>query len=254
MTGASVNERGFTAVALLGLTLVPLGQVHVAFGVVGAALCLWCVVAGRRSRSRNAVRLGTLAPILDLVGAFGIPFAMWLTIGAMWLASLRWNFLAPAIGWLPAVRAGPLVWWSTLGIVVGAPIGIVIWFRSTDRIPEMTTDLMDLAREVPTAGLALAGVTFVTVNSLIEEMAYRGVAFEGASSIASPPLAIVSQAVAFGTFHVSGIPSGAPGVVLAFIYGLTLGWIRHISGGLLFPIVAHIVADAAILTLVLVMI
>jgi hypothetical protein len=37
-------------------------------------------------------------------------------------------------------------------------------------------------------------------------------------------------------------------------YGLALGWIRHISGGLLFPIVAHIVADAAILTLVLVMI
>ncbi len=97
-------------------------------------------------------------------------------------------------------------------------------------------------------------MTFVTVNSLVEEIAYRGIAFEGASSIASPPLAIVSQAVAFGTFHVSGIPSGGPGVVLALLYGLALGWIRHISGGLVFPIVAHVVADAAILTLVLVMI
>jgi len=45
-----------------------------------------------------------------------------------------------------------------------------------------------------------------------------------------------------------------PRVVLAFIYGLSLGWILHISGGLTFPIVAHILADAAISTLVLMMI
>ena len=139
-------------------------------------------------------------------------------------------------------------------LLLAAPIGILLWFRSSDQIPEMTAELMDLARDLPTAGLVLAGVTFVTVNSVIEEMGYRGIAFEGASSIASPPLAIVSQAVAFGTFHVSGIPTGGPGVVLAFTYGLALGWIRHMSGGLLFPIVAHIVADAAILTLVLMMI
>ena len=249
-----MTERGSTALALVGLTLVPLGQIHVAFGVFGAALCLWCVVVGRRSRYWNAVRIGTLALLLAVVGAFGIPFAMWLAIGAMWLTSRRWNLLAPAVGWLPAGRARSVVWWSTLGVAVGAPIGILIWFRSTDRIPEMTVDLIDLARELPPAGLALAGVTFVAVNSLIEEMAYRGIAFEGAISIATAPLAIVSQAVAFGTFHVSGIPSGGPGVLLAFTYGLALGWIRHISGGLVFPIVAHIVADAAILTLVLVMI
>jgi membrane protease YdiL (CAAX protease family) len=53
---------------------------------------------------------------------------------------------------------------------------------------------------------------------------------------------------------VSGIHSGGPGVVLGLIYGLALGWLRHTSGGLLFPIVAHIMTDAAILTLVLMMI
>ena len=171
----------------------------------------------------------------------------------MWLASRNWRVLRPAAGWLPPGRGNPAVWWSTLGVVVAAHIGLLIWFRSVDRMSEVTTDLMDLARDLPFVLFWLAGVLFVTANSVIEEMAYRGIAFDGARLIAAPLWAIGSQAIAFGTFHVNGVPSGLAGVVLALAYGLALGLIRHMSGGLRYPIIGHIVADGAILTRVLVM-
>ena len=232
---------------------MPLGQIHLAFGVVGSSLCLLAVVTGARSQFPYAVRIATLALILAAVGASGLPFAIWLAVGVIWLASRRWGVLRPAAGWLPAGRGKPAVWLSTVGIVVAAPIGLLIWFRYVDQLPEVTTDLMEVARDLPLAVLLLAGLMFVMVNSVIEEVAYRGITFEGANSIATPPWAIASQAVAFGTFHVSGVPSGLVGVVLALAYGLALGLIRQMSGGLRFPIVGHIVADAAILTFVLVM-
>jgi membrane protease YdiL (CAAX protease family) len=248
-----VTGKGATITALIGLTLVPLGQIHLAFGVVGSSLCLLAVITGARSQFHYAVRIATLALILAAIGATGLPFAIWVAVVVMWLASRRWGILRPAAGWLPAGRGKPAVWWLTAGIVVAAPIGLFIWFRSVDRMPEMTTDLMDVARDLPFSVLLLAGVIFVTVNSVIEEVAYRGIAFEGADSITTPRWAIASQAIAFGTFHVSGVPSGLAGVVLALAYGLVLGLIRHMSDGLRFPIVGHIAADAAILTLVLVM-
>jgi uncharacterized protein len=54
------------------------------------------------------------------------------------------------------------------------------------------------------------------------------------------------QAVAFGALHVAGFPAGAIGVVIAAGYGLVLGTLRMITGGLRYPIVAHVCADLTI--------
>ena len=56
------------------------------------------------------------------------------------------------------------------------------------------------------------------------------------------------QAVLFGLVHYHGIPSGLAGVVLCFIYGYLSGLLADIGGGLLYPVVAHTIADYFILS------
>lgn len=59
------------------------------------------------------------------------------------------------------------------------------------------------------------------------------------------------QAVAFATLHfLTGIPRGAGGIALAFVYGLLLGILRRRSGGMVVPVVAHTVTDLAIVWIV----
>ena len=87
--GRRVTEKGATATALIGLTLVPLGQVHIAFGVVGSMLGPFAVVVGSRFHFPYAVRIATLTLILATIGASGLPFALWLAVGVIWLASRK---------------------------------------------------------------------------------------------------------------------------------------------------------------------
>lgn len=54
----------------------------------------------------------------------------------------------------------------------------------------------------------------------------------------------------FGCGHLHGYPPGPLGAVLAGLYGLGLGWLRVFSGGLGWPVVARVVADATLFTLV----
>ncbi|MBN9166016.1 MAG: CPBP family intramembrane metalloprotease [Myxococcales bacterium] len=63
--------------------------------------------------------------------------------------------------------------------------------------------------------------------------------------------AIVLQAASFGLQHAWGFPRGPVGVVLAGGWAVMLGLLRRHSGGLLSPILAHVVADATIAVLVL---
>ena len=55
----------------------------------------------------------------------------------------------------------------------------------------------------------------------------------------------------FGLQHAWGFPRGPVGVVLAGGWAVMLGLLRRHSGGLLSPILAHVVADATIAVLVL---
>jgi hypothetical protein len=53
--------------------------------------------------------------------------------------------------------------------------------------------------------------------------------------------------------HVHGFPRGVSGVVLAGAWGGMLGKLRQRAGGLLAPVLAHIVADATIASIIILM-
>jgi hypothetical protein len=236
--------------ALAGLVFTPLGQVYLPIGILGAFLSLVVLVGWRWHRDDYALRTAILALILATVGAF-IPFAIWAAVAVMWLAGRRFTFLNPVSGWLPRGESTTHLWLFTAAIAIGAPLALLAWFGRIDALPEVSADLVELTVDLPIPVLAVIGLTFILANSIAEEVAYRGVAYETAASFSSGPWALTSQAIAFGTLHVGGVPAGFSGVILATVYGLALGWLRRRSGGLRLPILAHIVADAAILVIVL---
>ncbi len=59
-------------------------------------------------------------------------------------------------------------------------------------------------------------------------------------------LALGLQGALFGIAHLQGIPGGWSGVLLATIFGIYMGDLMRRSDGLLYPVLAHIMADIVI--------
>jgi membrane protease YdiL (CAAX protease family) len=193
-----------------------------------------------------------LTLVLALIGSIGLPFAIWFAVAAVWLGSRAFPQLIPTGGWLPAGMSSPILWWLTGGIVLLAGSGLTVWSLVVSNPGQGTTgQLIEAAQRAPGWVIVLFVMIFVPVNAVTEEVAYRGLAFESATRFLPVIPALVAQALAFGTLHVAGFPSGLAGIGLAFGYGIAIGLIRHISGGLRFPVIAHMAADATIAILVI---
>jgi membrane protease YdiL (CAAX protease family) len=70
-------------------------------------------------------------------------------------------------------------------------------------------------------------------------------------SIGAGILSLLGQSAAFGVFHIIGFPRGWIGVGLAFLFGVLMGLIRRLSGGLLAAWPAHVCTDVVIVSIVL---
>lgn len=92
----------------------------------------------------------------------------------------------------------------------------------------------------------MAGVAFSICNAFLEELAFRGVFYDAAESQFGTGLAILGTAALFGYGHMGGYPPGPLGAIFAGIYGLLLGWLRHVSNGLGLTLISHVAADATI--------
>ena len=127
-------------------------------------------------------------------------------------------------------------------------------FALTGWVWLLEPDLTPITSAVPRASMALllaGGAVFAVVNATLEEWIWRGLLQTELTSLFGVSAAVVLQALSFGSVHAHGFPSGAIGVALATIWALMLGALRQRSGGVLAPIVAHVVADATIAAIVI---
>jgi membrane protease YdiL (CAAX protease family) len=101
--------------------------------------------------------------------------------------------------------------------------------------------------------LLAAGISgFALFNGAGEEVMFRGIYWDGLASLFRSPCAVVlTQALFFGLCHFRGFPSGLVGMGLSFLYGVVTGSIRHRTGGILTPVIAHVLTDAVIAIIVL---
>jgi len=156
--------------------------------------------------------------------------------------------LRRSVNWLRLGRNGWDVAGATVVIIVLASTALLLWYVLYK--PELSR-MTDVLRTFPYASLILVGVVFSIFNALLEEILFRGILYEAIHAEYGLWMAIVLQGVIFGIVHAQGFPNGVIGVVMASLYGVMLGWLRHFSGGMLWPFIAHIFADATIFLLLL---
>ena len=128
------------------------------------------------------------------------------------------------------------------------PVALLGWVRLLE------PDLTHITRAIPelsSVALTLAGAGFALVNAALEEWVWRGLLQRDLSEQFGMRTALLLQALSFGSVHAHGFPSGPIGMALAAVWGLMLGALRVRAGGLLAPVLAHIVADATIALIVL---
>lgn len=200
-------------------------------------------VAAVAVRLRSAVRPATTLVALLALAVLG----PWPWQVSMVLALSAW---APfhAWPWWPRAPWGTLAlpWTAVVGGVT--PVALVAWlwlFR-----PDLSA-VRGAVPSLPLAWLVAGGLGFALLNATLEELVFRGVLQPSLEPSFGVVGAIVVQAVSFGVEHAHGIPRGPVGVLLAGTWAVMLGVLRRRTGGLLAPVVAHVVADATIAVLVL---
>jgi membrane protease YdiL (CAAX protease family) len=136
------------------------------------------------------------------------------------------------------------------GIVVVSAIAVIVWTHLVPQSKAIHARIMPAS--VPGYLVPVYMGAFAIVNSLIEEIIWRGVmltALEAAFGVGV--FSLVLQAVQFGLAHYQGgFPNGWSGAGLTFLFGLAMGVLRRRSGGLVAAWIAHAAADFTIVWLV----
>jgi membrane protease YdiL (CAAX protease family) len=189
------------------------------------------------------------------VAVLGAAISIAAATGLAWQATMpialaAFLFVLPARPALGPLRepVGRVPAWGTFACAAVTPVALAAWFVL------FGADLGDITRRLRELGpteLALGAAGFVLVNAFCEELIWRGVIQSRLTALLPERDAIFVQAISFGAQHVHGFPRGAAGVVLASVWAIGLGMLRRSAGGLLAPILAHIVADATIAAIVI---
>ena len=157
--------------------------------------------------------------------------------------------LRQSVGWIRKGSMNSDVIRLIVVTVIVSAFALVAWMLLLK--PDIERHLA-LVPDVPFWTYPLIGIFFAVSNAVMEESVYRGILMEALDSALGPGCwSVYIQALPFAALHyLSGFPNGGLGFFMTLVYGIMLGSIRRISKGMLAPIVAHIVADLTIFSIV----
>jgi membrane protease YdiL (CAAX protease family) len=182
-----------------------------------------------RGATRSALCLAGIAAAAALRSALGAPdTAASMPAGVVFAIALL--AVALAAGWRPARPSSAAV---ALGAAGGGAL-VAAWLVAHGG-PGIQVAPVN-------AGLAL-WTPVVTLVAVSEEVALRGALFDTVRSWCGDGGALVATTLLFAAMHVPLYGIGSLPLDLAA--GMLLGGLRIVSGGVLAPAVAHVIADLA---------
>src|SRR5574341_102787 len=143
--------------------------------------------------------------------ALSAPYVMVGAVAVYGLAALTWP-PARAAGVTPGrAKVADVV--AALGTGAAAGAVLAVWLLLA------RPDVSDLVSRIPRVGwpaLILIALLFALVNSVVEEVLFRGLLWAAlAESLRSGASIVIAQAACFGAAHYHGFPRGGSGVALA---------------------------------------
>src|SRR6185295_2002775 len=176
---------------------------------------------------------------------FPIAFAIY--FASVW----RLPWLRRASAWLKWGSIDATIVAFAVAIAVVSGVSLLAWFAIAR--PDVSDLIRAFVPNQPLWVLAPGAMLFSMLNAAIEEAAYRGILLAALDATLGPGVrALILQALGFGAIHLyGGFPRGVLGVVMAFVYGVALGALRRMAGGLLAPWIAHVLTDIVIFSIVI---
>lgn len=199
---------------------------------------------------KNVVHLGLLYAIIGISWLFPVVLdVLWSpyppALAVYLLVVLLIKPLRQSVDWLrPGYLTQNVIWWI-IAVIAVSTAGLVTWYLFS------RPDVDAIVRLLPRSNVVMivaAVLGFAIVNAVVEEFIFDGVCYHAFETVIAIPLVVILlQAVSYGMAHYTGIPRGWLGVAMAVAYGgLMLGYLRYRTGGILYPIIAHIFADITI--------
>lgn len=253
---ASTTKSHLTLVCLIAIGVamhVPIVVPGRWDAVIYGACLLIAVGLGLRWAIHTALLMGLLAAISltptlrDSIGGMPVlPLLIPLLVSS--LIAAAWSSTRQTLGWMRRGQVDANMW-ALIGLTgVVSAAALIAWAVWTDNLG-IGERMIAGAAQIPLVALVFLGIPiFAFLNAITEEAIFRGVLLTALmESSKSPWLAIMVQASAFAALHYEmGFPNGLIGYAMVFSYGLVLGYLRRRTGGLMAPIVAHILADLVI--------
>lgn len=260
VAASPVNEvassaRGAGAATVVAAVMLVLAVVVGGLWPVTLAITVVCVVVAALGRSRGSRSIAVL--VLCLLAAtwllrlpgwslWPLPLVLAAGVYVLLTRTTSWGLVDDWFTRGRIDRRGVLL---TVAIVPVSAAALVVWASVVGQDGSGQEAYRELVASRGPLVLALAGLGFALVNAAAEELVYNGVAQRSMHLHLRPVVAVVLTACVFGASHWFGFPSGWSGVVLAGVYGFLLSVLRHVSGGLLLPWVAHVLADVTIVAI-----
>jgi membrane protease YdiL (CAAX protease family) len=245
-----VSAVAFVLLVILALVLPTPSTLYLksAFGLVLLAGCLVFLAGGSQLLAPGVflllAYLTRCLPVYTLFLMLAAPLALYGLL--VWkvpaLHHGRRGFVTGSIEKSPLIIAIVLTALSVTSLIIWYVVGDVDFSGFTNAFSDRATAL-----------IILGGLLFSAVNIVVTEAVFRGVVWQGLEEYIPKALPVVLiQGLLYGASHYWGaIPNGWEGAILAGVFGLFLGIVRHASRGILLPILSHLCADLTLLALVL---
>lgn len=189
-------------------------------------------------------------PLLALLAQAGVGFVVSLVMGAAALPRSPLVFIVAIAGvsalcYLVIVQillAGRGWRWRDLGlresangpVVAAILIGVVTCLLAT-LLERSANPFGSMFRRMSGFDLVLAGLVIGVLVPIAEEVVFRGIVYPVLRArLGETAGAVVISAVIFGAFHIYPFQ-----VLVAFVLGIPLAWLRQRSGSLVAPIALH---------------
>jgi membrane protease YdiL (CAAX protease family) len=256
------------AAVALGLALLVPRLFSDPVGVDPYVLRLSAVAAVLAAAALVWTRLAPARPVLLAVAAMTLAFSVFAG-GPQWIEDISGNrfdfntqvllssaaeaLLTALVAWI-AVRASPpdlrpLLRLRRFGApaAVATVVGIAVFVLVVMLLPATLLGREGIAPVALARDLPLQGPASV-LQSLAQELQFRGLLLGALERVSPPWAANLGQAAFFGLAHIAVQYQGPAGafVPVTIVLGLVLGWVTQRTGSLWPAIVIHAVADIAV--------
>ncbi len=147
------------------------------------------------------------------------------------------------ISWLKLGKWDKTSFILMVAVIIFASTALILWYKLLK--PDIS-DFKAMFSNMPASSMIASALFFSLTNAFAEEVLFRGMIRDGLLVYCKPIMEVLITSALFALIHIQGFPRGVVGIIMVFIWGISLAIMRNRTKGMLFPYITHVFADLTI--------